>query len=76
MIASMRHHKYWMRIYGVTPMNTDWAKLVYGSPSVGLRPRFEHIQFERDRIPRYQAKGDLATYDEFFIYLASRSITR
>lgn len=73
MIASMRDHKYWMRIYAVAPKTTDWTKPVYGSPSVPLMPRFDHIGQELKRIPIYQAKKDLATYEELFAYFAMRS---
>ena len=73
MIASMRDHKYWMRIYAVVPKTTDWTKLVYGSPRIPLSPRFDHIAEELERIPRYQAKGDLAQYYELYPYLQIRS---
>lgn len=73
MIASMRDHKYWMRIYAVAPETTNWAKPVYGSPGISLSPRFEHITQEFERIPRYQAKGDLAKYYELYPYLRVRS---
>ena len=69
MIASMRDHNYWMRIYAVAPKHTNWFKLVYGSPCAGLKPRFRHIEEELRRIPIYQANGDLASYDELFTYL-------
>lgn len=76
MIASMRDHKYWMRIYAAAPRTVDYFKLVYGSPSVPLTPRFDHIMQELERIPRYQAKGDkgdLAQYHELYLYLKARS---
>lgn len=77
MIASMRDHKYWMRIYAVAPKTVDWTKLIYGSPGVPFTPRFDHITQELERIPRYQAKGDLAQYYELYPYLRVRSsITR
>lgn len=74
MIASMRDHAYWMRIYAAAPRTVDWTKLVYGSPSVLLTPRLEHIFQELERIPRYQAKGDLAQYNELYSYLGIRSL--
>lgn len=77
MIASMRDHAYWMRIYAAAPRTIDWTKLVYGSPSIPFTPRFDHIEEELNRIPKYQAKGDLAQYHELFPYLRIRSsITR
>ena len=73
MIVSMYDHTYWMRVYAVAPKNTDWQKLVYAPHTSILIPRFERIKDELDRIPIYQAKGHLCSYDELFVYLEERS---
>ena len=73
MIASMRNHVYWMRIYTVAPKNTDWKKLVYAPHSSVLMPRFQRIKDELDRIPFYQAKGHLCSYNDLFSYFERRS---
>lgn len=73
MIRSMTVHDYPMRIYCVAPKTVDWFKPVYGSLGRKLLPRIDHINEELTRISDYQAKGDLATFDELFAYLQNRS---
>lgn len=59
-------------VWCMTPPSTDWDKKVMGSQGMKRKPRSEHIQDEIDRIFRYQAKGDIASFDELFSYLAKR----
>src|SRR3989344_4076216 len=54
------------------PRSVDWNKKVKGSQGMELKPRIYHIQDEIDRVFRYQAKGDIASFDELFDYLATR----
>lgn len=53
----------------VWPALFDWNRKCYGSQGVGPYPRSCWIDEEFERIPRYQAKGDLATLDELHKYL-------
>lgn len=43
-----------------------------GSQGMELKPRRDHVPDEIDRIFKYQADGDLASFDELFAYLAKR----
>lgn len=72
-VRSMADHGYWMRVRAVAPKTTDWQREVYGSQNAVLMPRFEHIWEELRRIPIYQAKGDIATFEELFQYLRWRA---
>ena len=58
---------YPMVIYPVTPHN-DWNKLICGSQGKIQLPRALHIVEELRRIPMYQAKGDLASWEELECY--------
>ncbi|MDP3769582.1 MAG: hypothetical protein U1A25_01390 [Candidatus Sungbacteria bacterium] len=75
-IASMRDHLYWMRIYAAAPKATDWTKELHGAYNVPPAPRFNHILQELERVALYQAKGDLASFNELFTYLGMRSLAR
>lgn len=54
----------------VWPPLFDWTRKCYGSQGDGPYARMHWIDEEFDRIPRYQKKGDLATLDELFEYIA------
>ncbi len=58
----------------VYPRRTNWSKPVFGSQGALLLPRHEHIAYEWERIVRYQAQGDLASFEELDAYL-TRSLT-
>lgn len=73
MVKSMAVHGYWMRAYAVAPKSTAWWKDVFGSQGAESKRRFLHIEEEFKRVPLYQQKGDLATFDELFEYLKRRS---
>ena len=51
------------------PANVDWARPCYGSQGEGPYSRMDWIKQEWDRIPRYQAQGDLCTFEELIEYL-------
>lgn len=70
LIRTMQTQEYWVRAHPIVPEQTDWEKLVRGSQGMELKPRKEHIFDERKRIPIYQAKSDLASFEELFNYLA------
>ena len=72
-VASMRDHAYWIRVYAVAPRNIDWKQLVFSPHSTAMKPQFERIKDELDRIPIYQAKGHLCSYNDLFSYLERRS---
>ena len=61
-----------IRVWAVSPQNTNWQVRVKGSQGMERKPRREHIQDETDRVFRYQANGDIASFDELFSYLAQR----
>lgn len=56
----------------MVPSSTDWNRKVMGSQGMELKPRRDHVPDEIDRIFKYQADGDLASFDELFAYLAKR----
>lgn len=86
LLKSMSDANYWMRIYAVSPKfkTTDsWWQAVYSFSAFltpeelplseeRYRPRFDLVGGEVTRIPRYQEKGDLATFEELFLYLRRR----
>lgn len=59
-------------VWCMSPEPTDWNKRVQGSQGMARKPRVEHIPDEINRILKYQAKGDIASFDELFAYLARR----
>ncbi|MDP3685284.1 MAG: hypothetical protein Q8R32_00465 [bacterium] len=65
--AACQHH---MHVVPDYPWSVNWSKRVYGSQGAQLLPRHEHIQEEWRRILEYQAKGDLASWEELEHYLA------
>lgn len=76
MVKSMATCNYWVRVYAVAPKFTDWCKEVHGSQGAKAMLRFDHIEEEFKRIPLYQQKGDLATFEELFEYLKRRESIR
>lgn len=71
-IRTIRDRNYPMRVYCVYPEHTDWGKKVYGSQADEFKFRREHIRDELTRIPVYQKKGDLASFEELINYLKWR----
>lgn len=69
LVKSMQTIDYWMNLLPVCPSQIDWTADTYGSQGAKRMPRHEHISEEWERIPRYQAQGDLATFMELSVYL-------
>lgn len=61
-----------MEIYTAHPKNTNWHEVVKGSQGAESKRRIDHISDELKRIPDYQSKGDLASFEELFSYLEDR----
>ncbi len=61
-----------INVWCISPQSTDWNKRVKGSQGMERKPRVEHIQDEIERVLKYQAKGDIASFDELFAYLTRR----
>lgn len=61
-----------MDVWCMVPQSIDWNKRVKGSQGMARKPRVEHIGYEIERIFRYQAAGDIASFDELFAYLTRR----
>ncbi|MBI4114617.1 MAG: hypothetical protein HY445_02120 [Candidatus Niyogibacteria bacterium] len=59
-------------LHAACPRNTDWRRIVYGNQGEKKMLRQDHIYEELIRIPKYQAKGDLASFSDFFKYLTTR----
>lgn len=72
LVASIKEQNYWIEAYPLVPESTDWELLVCGSQGLEAKPRKEHIRDELERIALYQAKGDLASFDELSDYLRKR----
>lgn len=69
LLKSFTVYGYEMGIVPVCPHLVNWRKPVHGSQGAELLPRHEHIEAEWRRILEYQAKGDLATFEELEHYL-------
>jgi hypothetical protein len=72
-IRSMQLSGYWMRVYATCPRPWDFQREVFGSQGAQQVRRLELLKPELGRVITYQATGDLATFDEFFAYMARRS---
>lgn len=89
-LKSMADNDYWMRVYAVVPREKPmlyWWHPIYSSsamytpeelPPVEERWRkpFELLPEEFLKIPDYQAKGHLATFEKLFEYLKVRHALR
>lgn len=71
LLKSFALHQHPMTVVPVYPSRVNWEKSVYGSQGELVLPRHQHIEQEWDRIIRYQAKGDLASFGELNDYLTS-----
>ncbi len=63
-------------LWTAAPLNTDWNKRVRGAQGEHLGLRSDHITLENKRIPIYQDKGDIASFEEYFAYRESRGVGR
>ncbi len=72
MIKSMNDRSYQMRVYAMCPRPVNWSKMVGGSQGAEKKERFSYIADEFIRIPRYQEKGDLASWEELSGYYQRR----
>ncbi|EKD94507.1 MAG: hypothetical protein ACD_26C00034G0042 [uncultured bacterium] len=64
--------KYNMKFWCATPQSIDWYEKAGGSQGLEVKPRIDHIQDEVERVIKYQQKGDLATFQEFFDFIKNR----
>ena len=85
LVKSMADRNYWMRVYAVSPRSKpsdSWWTEVY-APSAMLTPesipagprmrsRFDLMPGEVLKIPEYQKKGDLASFEDFYAYIKHR----
>jgi hypothetical protein len=58
-----------LRVYPFWSIRFDFTALAYGSQGQGPHPRLGWIDEEYNRIPRYQAQGDLASLPELWSYI-------
>lgn len=63
---------YLMEVYTAAPSFTPWLEVVRGSQGAEEKPRIERIDDELDRVYRYQASRELATFEQLFTYLTIR----
>lgn len=71
-IKSIETQQYPMKLYCARPLVTNWWKFIFGSQGAEYKERSRHIFDELRRIPKYQGKGDLCTFEEFFEYMRNR----
>lgn len=76
MVQAMQQTRYIMEIYTITPNSTPWQEIAYGNQGLKLQLRFEHIAEELGRVCKYQASGELASFDELITYLEKRDTGR
>ena len=74
MVQAMEQSGYMMAIYTAAPPDTPWQAEVRGNQGFQEKPRVDHIRDELERVFRYQATGELASFDELFTYLKARDI--
>lgn len=71
-VNELNRLKIFLPVYSTYPAHTDWEEVVFGSQGRESKPRREHILDEMIRIPVYQQKGDLATFEELAEYYRAR----
>ncbi len=69
MLKSMDDHSHLLRIYTAFPSPDDWFRPTRGSQGEARARRLDDIAVEREKIPGFQAKGDLASYERLFTYI-------
>lgn len=72
MVQAMNLRGYQMEIYTAAPVSTLWQEVVSGNQGLESKPRIDHIQDEWERVRRYQASDELASFDDLFAYLKTR----
>jgi hypothetical protein len=72
----MQNSGYFLRLYSIYPEPREARKKVTGNQGTADARRFTMLPSDFDRISTYQAKGDLASYDEFFEYISNRDAVR
>lgn len=73
MVQAMEKTGYVMEIFTATPPSTPWQEEeVSGNQGLESKPRIDHIPDEWERVRKYQASGDLATFEQLFDYLEAR----
>lgn len=72
-VMSKPEQNYPMRVYATCPRPWDSQKIVSGNQGASKGARFDLIASELERILTYQDKGHLASFEEFFAYMAERS---
>lgn len=75
-LKAMEKLNYWMRVYSLFPEPWEAQREVKGNQGKETKRRFKMIGSDFDRISTYQAKGDLAAYEEFFDYISKRDSIR
>lgn len=69
LLAAMKQRQHRLNVFTSFPKDVSWDAQVAGSQSANHQTRFDEIAVELERIERYQAKGDMATFPELFDYL-------
>lgn len=69
-VRSLAHAKAeQIQIFPIMPHTFDWNRMCFGSQGEGPYSRITWLRHEFNRIPKYMAKGDLATPEELVRYL-------
>lgn len=66
--------KYNINLWCAVPNHVDWFKKAGGSQGLEVKPRIDHILDEAKRIIKYQEKGDLSSFTEFFKYYSKKQV--
>ena len=72
MVRAMIETGYAMAIYTAAPPDTPWQEVVSGNQGLQVKPRADHIRDELERVLKYQATGELASFDDLYAYLEAR----
>jgi uncharacterized SAM-binding protein YcdF (DUF218 family) len=72
MIAAMDHINHHLRVHMTTARGVNWFEQRLGPQSLSSKSTKEHLLGEIERIEKYQSKGDVATFAQFFAYWQER----
>jgi hypothetical protein len=71
-IKSMKNQNYLLRLYSAYPEPWEANKKVRGNQGAEPDRRYKMLPTDFERIKTYQAKGDIASYQEFYKYMSER----
>lgn len=71
LVKALHYALYRLELCPITPRSASWTKRVYHSQGLQQLPRYQHIQEEWSRVPKYQENGSICSFRELHEYLIS-----